>query len=193
MLAWFWTFIQFYQYTLLTVVVLPNQHSEWIIRWVSQSSAFTCMWHTLCLSPILCGTWMNRMKYWIAVAECYSEKKSSSEMLSVGEMVSPGWFTSHVVCLSDCSIADSVRGTSEEAQGGLSAKRSTRKTCYQWHTVWPWANAGCVFTMRSKGIFKINCLNICSKLHRSKFICTQAPVLLNQKFEPYKSNAVQYF
>lgn len=117
MLAWFWTFIQFYQYTLLTVVVLPNQHSEWIIRWVSQSSAFTCMWHTLCLSPILCGTWMNRMKYWIAVAECYSEKKSSSEMLSVGEMVSPGWFTSHVVCLSDCSIADSVRGTSEEAQG----------------------------------------------------------------------------
>lgn len=79
------------------------------------------------------GAWNERERQLDATAASKEVRRCYQQ----GKTVSPAWFASHVACLSDCTGADSVRGTPGRPEG-WAANRSTCKRCSQWHAVWAW-------------------------------------------------------
>lgn len=103
---------------------------------------------------------------WERHLDATSASKEARRCYQQAKTVSPAWFAGHVACLSDCTGADSVRGTPGRPEG-WAANGSTWKRCSQRHAVW-WVLT--VSTMTAKTTFKTdflffffyNILSICA-------------------------------
>lgn len=91
---------------------------------------------------------------WERHLDATSASKEARRCYQQAKTVSPAWFAGHVACLSDCTGADSVRGTPGRPEG-WAANGSTWKRCSQRHAVW-WVLT--VSTMTAKTTFKTDFL-----------------------------------